>query len=158
MNGRRSAVAMSVLLQWFVLIRLWRGGDEAAVPQRADVADSLLSGCLAVLLHDVTRDPAAVLDLDALLPGPFTDLVRVNGTGSAAAAGGPPGAAGLAAVRNVGRQGLVQFFTVRDAQIDLVVGAVETEAGSAFGLAAVDIVDEERLYLLGQRNCSIRIA
>ena len=42
----------------------------------------------------------------------------------------------------------MQFFAVRHAQVDLIVGAVKTEADSALGLATIDIVDEEFLYLL----------
>ena len=52
----------------------------------------------------------------------------------------------------------MQFLAVRHAQIDLIANAVKTEADSALGLATVDVIDEERLYLLGQRNYSIRVA
>ena len=34
-------------------------------------------------------------------------------------------------------------------QVDLVVGAVQPEADSALGLAAIKVVDEKGLYLLG---------
>jgi len=72
--------------------------------------------------------------------------MRVDGSAIPAAAGHPPGAAGLPGVRNVRRQGLVQFLAVRHAQVDLIADAIKTEADSAFGLAAVDIVDEDSLY------------
>jgi hypothetical protein len=34
-------------------------------------------------------------------------------------------------------------------QIDLVLGAVQSEADSVFSLTAIEIIDEQGLYLLG---------
>jgi hypothetical protein len=36
-------------------------------------------------------------------------------------------------------------------QVDLVFGAVQTEADSAFSLTAIEIIDKQGLYLLGHR-------
>jgi hypothetical protein len=44
-----------------------------------------------------------------------------------------------------------------DAQVDLVLGAVQPEADRAVGLAAVKVVDEQGLYLLGHR-CSLSLS
>jgi hypothetical protein len=60
----------------------------------------LLSRCLTVLRHNVRRYPAAVFHLDTLLPGPLTDLVRVDSAGTAAAAGDPASAANRARFRD----------------------------------------------------------
>jgi len=42
-------------------------------------------------------------------------------------------------------------------QVDLVLGAVQPEPDSAFGLAAVEIIDEEGLDLLGHNCCSVPV-
>jgi hypothetical protein len=39
-------------------------------------------------------------------------------------------------------------------QVDLILGAVQPEPDRAFGLAAIEVVDEQGLYLMGHR-CSI---
>jgi len=36
-------------------------------------------------------------------------------------------------------------------QVDLILGAIQPEADSPFGLAAIEVVDEQGLYLLGHR-------
>jgi hypothetical protein len=43
---------------------------------------------------------------------------------------------------------------VLDVQVDLILGAVQPEADSAFSLAAIEVVYKQGLYLLG-RGCSI---
>ena len=35
-------------------------------------------------------------------------------------------------------------------QVDLILGAVQAEADSTFGLAAIQVIDEQDLYLLSQ--------
>jgi hypothetical protein len=39
-------------------------------------------------------------------------------------------------------------------QVDLVLGAVQSETDCAFSLAAIEVVDEQGLYLMGHR-CSV---
>jgi hypothetical protein len=67
-----------------------------------------------VLLDDIGRDTAAVLDLDALPLGPLADLGGVDGAAAAPAAGRAPGrAAGPPGVREVLPQSLPQLVAVR---------------------------------------------
>lgn len=105
----------------------------------------------AVLLDDISWYPAALLDVDVLLPGPGSHRGRINGVGTAADAvwRTASSAAHLAAVLNVLGERRAQFFAVVCAQVNLVFGAVKSEVDGAFGLAAVEVVDKQRLNLLG---------
>ena len=104
-----------------------------------------------VLLDDVGRDAAAVLDLDALPLGPLADLGGVDGGAAprrprAALLAVPPAPPG---VREVLPQCLAQFVAVRGAEVDLVFRAVQAEADGAGRLAAVEVINEQRLNLSG---------
>src|SRR6185437_7349891 len=104
--------------------------------------------------------PAAVFDVDALGLGPLADFGGVQGVRLrfACAAGWRPGAgADAAAGGHIACQGVSQFLCVLGVEVDLVVGAVQSEADSAFGLAAVEVIDEEGLYFLGHDGCSVRV-
>jgi hypothetical protein len=46
-------------------------------------------------------------------------------------------------------QRIAQLGVVGGAEVYFIVGAIEAKADGAFCLAAVDVVDEERLDLLG---------
>src|SRR6202034_3216469 len=82
-----------------------------------------------VLLDDVGRDTAAVLDLDALPLGPLADLGGVDGGAASPAAGRAPArAAGPPGMREVLLQRVAQLVAVRGAEVDLVFRAVEAEA------------------------------
>src|SRR4051794_31723793 len=96
-------------------------------------------------------DASALLDVKAVLPRPGANSHGVVGTWLATCAGGgtAPTAADLAGVGNVGLQGIAQLVTVLGAEVDFVLGAVQGEADGALGLAAVDVVDEHCLDLLG---------
>lgn len=75
--------------------------------------------------------PATVLlslYFSALIPSPFTDLVGVDGTAIATATGRPPGVTNVAGVAAYGARALCGVPRCA-AQVDLVVGAVNTEAG-----------------------------
>jgi hypothetical protein len=124
-------------------------------PGTPDVpARGLCSGGRLVLLDDAGRDAAAVLDLDALLPGPLADLGGVDGGAAAPGAGcGPGRAAGPPGVREVLLQCLAELVVVRGAEVDLVFRAVQAEADGAGRLAAVEVVNEQGLNSLGhERN------
>ena len=58
------------------------------------------------------------------------------------------------AAPHVARQRIPQRLGVLGVQVDLVLGAVQPEADSAFSLAAIEVVDKQGLYLLGH-GCSI---
>jgi hypothetical protein len=82
-----------------------------------------------VLFDDAGRNPAAVLDLDALALGPLADLGSVDGVAAAPAPGCTPGcAAGPPGVREVDFQRLAELVAVRSAEVDFVVRAVQAEA------------------------------
>ncbi len=101
------------------------------------------------------RDPAAVLDLEALGFGPFADIgyVRTRSRSSAAAptAWTPNSPADLAPDCDVRRHGLPQLLGMSGIQIDLIVDAVQTETNRSVRCAAVEVVSEYCLYLLSHR-------
>jgi hypothetical protein len=104
--------------------------------------------------------PSAVFDVDALGLGPLVDFGGVQGARLrfAPAAGWPPGAgADAAGGGHIACQSVPQLLGVLGVQVDLVLGAVEAEPDSAFGLAAVEVVDEEGLDLLGYDCCSVPV-
>src|SRR5258708_8184015 len=112
---------------------------------------ALLSDGLLVLANEVGRDSSAVLDAVAVLPCPGTDSHGVYRARLAARAGGSAAGrpAQLAGVGDIGSQGGAEFFVVLSAEVDFVFRAVQGEADGAVGLAAVDVVDEQGLDLLG---------
>jgi len=88
--------------------------------------------------------------------GPLADLSAVHPARPAAAPGWAPGAAPSSPGRShIARQRIPQRLGVLGIQVDLVLGAVQREADSAFSLAAIKVVEQQDLYLLGHR-CSIR--
>ncbi len=96
--------------------------------------------------------PAAVFDVDALGLGPLADFGGIQSVRLrfASDAGWPPSAgADSAACGHIACQGVSEFLGVLAVQVDLVVGAVEAEADGTVGLAAIEVVDEEGLDLLG---------
>jgi hypothetical protein len=96
--------------------------------------------------YEFGRYPAAVFDVDALGLSPLVDFGRVQGVRLcfASAAGWPPGAGpDAAASGHIACQSFSQLLGVLGVQVDLVAGAVQPEADSAFGLAAVEVIDEE---------------
>src|ERR1700738_1339094 len=102
--------------------------------------------------------PTAVSHFDALRFGPLTNL---GGTRSAArilpsaALASPPGrATDLAPRRDVLCCGFPQRLRMSSAQVNLVVRAIQTKADSSFCLAAIDVIDEQGLYLLSHA-CSV---
>ena len=79
---------------------------------------------------------------------------KVHGVdrGGPAAAARPRSArcpANLARVLHVRTQRAPQLVTVLGVEVDLVLGAVEGKADGAFSRATVDVVNEQRLDLLG---------
>jgi hypothetical protein len=122
------------------------------VPHHArEVNVSALASVCLELDHQVGGHPAAVFYLDALRPGPFADLggVQAAHRSAATAAGWPAGAAadptgGI----HVPGQRILQLLGVPGVQVDLILGAVQSEADGTLGGAAVEVVDEQGLYLL----------
>src|SRR6185437_1208639 len=92
----------------------------------------LLPGGLAVLGYDLSRDPSAVLDVDAVLPRPRPDSYGVDGTELTGAAGGTTRtAADFAGMGDVVLQGVAQLSAVLGAQVYLIVGAIQGKADCA---------------------------
>src|ERR1700733_8715824 len=122
--------------------------DPAKCSGKAPAGGCLSPASRLIFGNDVGRHAAAVLDVDALLPGPGADCGGVDGAGGAAAGGSPGCAAGLAGVIDVFPHRRVQFFGVLSGQVDFIAHAVEAEPDGACSLAAVDVVDVEGLYFL----------
>src|SRR5689334_11998128 len=102
--------------------------------------------------HQFGGHPPAVLHVDALRLGPLADLSAVHPVcpRPAAAAGRPPGTAPRPPRRlHVARQRVPQRAGMLGVQIDLILGAVQSEADGALSLAAVKVIDEHSLDLLG---------
>src|SRR5258708_23791123 len=113
---------------------------------------ALLPGGFPGLGDDARGNPAAFLNIDPLLPGPGADGHGVDGAGAPAAAAAGSIArrtADLAGVGDVRCEGIAQGAAVIGVQVDFVVGAVEGEPDCSLGLAAVHVVDEQGLDLLG---------
>jgi hypothetical protein len=113
---------------------------------------TLLSGRLLELDYQLSGHPSAVFDVDALCLGPLADLGRVQPVRRcfASVASWPPGAApGSAGGSHVACQCVPQLLGMGGVQVDLIVGAVQSEADGTVGLAAIEVVDEEGLDLLG---------
>jgi len=125
---------------------------ELPRPSRDVNISALLAGSRLEFNHQVGGHPAAVFHLDALCPGPLADLGSVRAarrSAAAAAAGRLAGAAaGPAAGIHVPGQHIPQLLRVPGVQVDLVLGAVQPEADRSLGGAAVEIINEQDLYLL----------
>src|SRR6516164_4388201 len=144
------------------------GGRRAGAPRAGPgVSISGYGRASAVLVpgrglepdHQFSRHATAVLDLDALRLGPLTNLGGVDsaGRGPAPAPGRPPGRAGAPPPRvNVPGQCLPQRCGVLCVQVDLVLGTIQRKADGALGLSAIDVIDEQGLYLLGH-VCSVSL-
>jgi Protein of unknown function (DUF4242) len=112
----------------------------------------LLPGSRLELHHQLGRDAAAVFDLDALGFGPLADLGGVQ----PARRSPPPGpcrpagsAVGPPRGAHILRKRLAQLLGVFFVQVDLVLGAVQPETDGSLGGAAVKVIDEQGLDLLG---------
>src|SRR5207249_4811180 len=102
--------------------------------------------------HQFGGHPSAVLHVDALRLGPLADLGAVHPVRPrpAAAAGRPAGTAPRPPRRlHIARQHVPQRAGMPGVQVDLILGAVQSEADGALSLAAVKVVDEHGLDLLG---------
>src|SRR5216683_566130 len=110
------------------------------------------SACCLELDHKLVRHPAAVSYLNTLALGPFTNLGRARSAGTALARGAaarpPGGPANPPPGADILRQGLAQLRRMGRAEVDLVLCAVQPKADRPFRIAPVDVIYEERLYLL----------
>src|SRR6266566_3343881 len=126
----------------------------SAVIRRPGTSRTLLSGSGLEPGHQSGGHPPAVLDLDALRPGPLADLGAIHPAPRRPAPrpGRPPGTApGPPRRPHIARQRIPQRLSVLSVQVDLILGAIQPEADSALSLAAIEVVDEQGLYLLHHR-------
>ena len=120
-------------------------------PDEQDTTRTLLGGSFLESGHQFGGHPSAVFHLDALRLGPLTHLggVRPAARSLASAVGWPPGAAPRPpGGTHVARQRLPQRPGMLGVQVDLVLGAVQREADGPFSLGAIQVIDEQDLYLL----------
>src|SRR5690349_10105589 len=109
--------------------------------------------------HHLGGHPSAVLHVNALCLGPLADLRAVHTAPRcpASAPSWPPGtASGSTRGLHVACQCIPQCLGMLGVQINLILGAVQSEPDSAFGLTAIEVVDEQGLYLLSHR-CPISL-
>jgi len=121
-----------------------RCADQRTVPD-------LLCGGGLELDHQFGGHPSAVLHVDALRLGPLADLGAVHPVRPRpeAAAGWPTGtASGPPRSLHVARQRVPQRPGVLGVQVDLILGAVQSESDGILSGAAVEVIDEQDLYLL----------
>src|SRR5215470_2055544 len=119
--------------------------------RRAKRAAALVPRCRPEPDNQFGRHPAAVLDLDPLRLGPFTDLGGVQPAGRRTTSGprGPASGTTAAAGRiDIPRKRLAEFLGVLRVQVDLVLGTVQRKAHGTLCLTAIDVIDEQGLYLL----------
>ena len=115
-------------------------------------ACSLLAGCRSELDDQFSGYPPAVFHLDALRLGPTPDLDGVQPArwSPAPAAGGPARAAAHPPpTLDMGRQRVPQLPGMLVVQVDLILRAVQPEADSTLGDAAVEVINNQGLDLLG---------
>src|ERR1700678_1020200 len=116
---------------------------------------ALLAGGCLVLRNEIGRDPAAVLNVVAVLACPVPDFGRVQRRPrtTASPAGGASStastAAHLACVGNVPAESGPELFRVLRVQVDLIFRTVESEAHGPLRRPAVNVVYEECCDLLG---------
>ena len=121
---------------------------QAAVPRGA-LGWLHLCGHLA-LLECADWDAAAFLDLNALPLSPLANPGDVNGGATPTAGRTPDRAVDPPGVRGALPQCPAQLIALRGTEVDLVYRAVQAEADRAGRLAAVDVVNEQRLNSLGR--------
>src|ERR1700760_1776730 len=122
---------------------------EVFAVRRPGTSWSLLSSGGLELDHQLGGHPSEVLHLDALRLGPLANLGRVQAVRRrfASAPDWPPRPTpGPARRLHVARQRPPQRLDMSGFQVDLVICAVQAEADRA--LAAVEVVDDQGLYLL----------
>src|SRR5262245_58223491 len=114
-----------------------------------------------ILADQLAWHPTAVSHLDALRLGPLTNLGRARSAArilTSAAGGSPPGGtADLATSRDVLLRGLTQRLRMGGAQVNLVLRTIETKVDGSFCLTAVEVIDEQGLYLLGHACSDLRV-
>jgi len=106
---------------------------------------------LPELGHQVGGHLAAVSYLDAACPGPLADLggVQADRRSAPASTGRLAGtAADSAGSTHIPRQRIPEFLGVPGVQVDLILGAVQSESDGILSGAAVEVIDEQDLYLL----------
>ena len=120
---------------------------------------TLLSSGGLELDHQFSGHPSAVLHLDALRLCPLADFSAVHPARRcpASAPGWPPRTTpGPPRSLHIASQRIPQRLGMLGVQINLILATVQPEPDSAFGLAAIEVVDEQGLYLLSHR-CPISL-
>jgi hypothetical protein len=79
-----------------------------------------------------------------VLSSPPRAALRPPRVGRRARPPGPPRSS------DVARQRIPWRLSMLGVQVDLILSAVHGEVDGAFGLAAIQVIDEQDLYLLGQ--------
>ena len=109
----------------------------------------MLAGRGCLVLHDYARrDTAALADCDALFHGPGPAVTAALTAGRSAGTPAGRGSASLAAMLDIRRDLLAERGSVLLAQVDLVLGAAETEPDRLIGPAAIQVVFQRHRYLL----------
>ncbi len=94
----------------------------------------------------------AILDFDTLRLSPLTNLrgVKTAGCCPAPAPGWPPGRATTTPPCgvNISGQRFAQRLSMLRVQVNLVLRTIQRKADGPLGLAAIDVIDEQGLYLL----------
>src|SRR5580704_14494154 len=114
---------------------------------------TLLSGGGPEPGHQLGGHPPPVLHLDALRLGPHADLGAIHPARRPAPASGRPPRTAPGPPRGlyIARQRIPQRLGMLGGQVDLILGAVQPEADRAVSRAAIQVIDQQNLYLLGHR-------
>jgi len=112
----------------------------------------LLSGGGLEFDYELGGHPATVFYVDALGLGPLANFGGVQaGRRSPASVPGWPAssAAGPPRSAHIARKSVPQRPGVLGAQVDLILGTVQSETDGSLGFSAVKVIDEQGLDLLG---------
>src|SRR5262249_24430751 len=116
-----------------------------------------------VLGDQIGGHAAAGLNVISPLARPVTDLpgvqrgARFPAGPTRGAAPPAPAAADLPSVGDILSEGRAQLFGVLRVQVDLVIRTVQRKAHGTLWRSAVDVVDEESLYLLGHLDLRLSL-
>jgi len=120
--------------------------------RRTNRAAALIPRCRPEPDDQLGRNPAAVLDLDTLSLGPFTDFRGVQPAcrRPASSPSRPTRRSATAPPRglDITRQCLAERLGVLGVQVDLILGTIQRKADGPLCLTAIDVIDEQGLYLL----------
>jgi hypothetical protein len=128
------------------------GGRVRSVDEDGCSAPMSLSGGGLEFDDELGGHPATVFHVDALGFSPLANFGGVQaGRRSPASVPGWPAssAAGPPRSAHIARKGVPQRLGVLGAQVDLILGTVQSETDGSFGFSAIKVIDEQGLDLLG---------